>query len=136
MEDAYLEATTGVETGQPLIPVSKRDEYEEQQLAAANGDQTDDAQSVTPVPQNSYDRYIENYYDQLQRLVVAPKNPVMREPTQVRMLVLPYASHDQSVMYMARHIYWVHQKPQFILGDYMTKPAEILDNPMMQNRGE
>jgi hypothetical protein len=52
------------------------------------------------------------------------------------MLVLPYSSQDQSVMYMARHIYWVHQRPQFILGDYMKKPAEILDTPMFNDLRE
>lgn len=129
MEDAYKEATTGISTAPVMVPASQQEEGTgEVPHQQADEHLVEDTQVAAP---SAYERYIEDYYSQLQRLIVSPKHPVIRQPTQVRMLVLPYASNDQSVMYMARHIYWVHKQPQYILGDYMRKPAEILDNPMM-----
>lgn len=131
MGDSYQEAITGIETAPTLKPASKQDDDDNQHQISAQH-----IQQVNSMTNNSYDRYIDSYYEQLQRLVVDPKNPIIRQPTQVRMLVLPYTSKDQGVMYMSRHIYWVHQRPQFIMGDYMKKPSEILDSPMVRNRGE
>ena len=128
METSYKEAVTGVAENPPMKPASEQEEDEEenmQQLAPQS------APVAVANAGNAYDEYIDDYYSQLQRLIVEPKNPIIRQPTQMRLLILPYTSRDSSVMYMARHIYWVHKQPQFIMGDYMRKPAEILENPMM-----
>lgn len=128
METSYKEALTGVEVNPPMKPASKQGEEEEQnmQQLAPQSPQVSVANTGS-----AYDQYIDNYYSQLQRLIIEPNNPIIRQPTQMRLLILPYTSRDSSVMYMARHIYWVHKQPQFIMGDYMRKPAEILENPMM-----
>jgi conjugal transfer pilus assembly protein TraV len=128
MSDSYDEAITGIETAQPMVPVSKMGD---EPKAVNTSDHSISPAHVIQTGPTSYERYIDDYYSTLQRLIVQPKNPIIRQPTQVRMLVFPYSSQDQSVMYMSRHVYWVHRQPHFILGDYMKKPSEILDSPMM-----
>jgi conjugal transfer pilus assembly protein TraV len=133
MTDSYQEAVTGVEVANPMLPASQRDD--EEQVASTPKDGLAHPQSPKVIS-SAYDRYIEHYYAQLGRLIVEPKNPIIRQPTQIRMLVLPYTSQSQAVMYMSRHVYWVHQQPHFIQGDYLKKPSEILDSPMMHHQGE
>lgn len=133
MTDSYQEAVTGVEVGKPMVPASQRDDEEQVTSSPKNGIAGTQSPKATS---SSYDRYIDNYYAQLGRLIVEPKNPIIRQPTQIRMLILPYTSQDQAVMYMYRHVYWVHQQPHFIQGDYLKKPSEILDSPMMHHQGE
>jgi len=130
MSDSYDEAITAIETAKPMVPVSKIDD---ETHTLTSPDHSLRSLPATQMGPTSYERYIDGYYAKLHRLIVAPKNPVIRQPTQVRMLVLPYSSQDQSVMYMSRHVYWVHRQAHFILGDYMKKPSEILDSPMMSD---
>lgn len=126
MENSYEEAVTGVETSSAMVPASERDIKDQPQDNNANTtDLIGDQQSLT-----SYQRYIDQYYARLKSLIVQPKTPVISQATQMRMLVLPYVNKDQTVMYMARHIYWVHKQPEFIMGNYLKKPAEILDTPI------
>jgi len=132
METSYQEAVSGVAVNKPMKPASLQDTENTEELDTQNHKHTP-VQNTSPMAVPAYDRYIEDYYTQLQRLIVAPKNPVMRQPTQMRTLILPYGSRDGSVMYMARHVYWVHQQPQFIMGDYLKKPAEILESPMLHD---
>lgn len=135
METSYQEAVTGVAINESMKPASEQsneDGHDQKQ----KGHATTVTKTGVNSTEHAYDRYIEDYYSQLQRLIVEPKNPIIRQPTQMRLLILPYASRDGSVMYMARHIYWVHQQPQFIMGDYLKKPTEILESPMQHSLGQ
>ena len=124
MGDSYKEAVTGVSVQAPMKPASEQSDSpgiehkaNEPHLGASSSD-------------TEYTGYINEYYGNLRTLISQPKPPVITQPTQVRMLVLPYANKNNSVMYMHRHVYWVHKSGEFVLGNYLKAPQAPLEAPM------
>lgn len=71
-----------------------------------------------------YDGYRQALYTQLAALIEAPVTPMVAPPKTIRTLILPYAdSKAERRLFMPRFVYSVLEGPRFVLGDYLSAPA-------------
>jgi len=102
--------------------VSVKEAYAESKGGGA-GDKVDaknkgaDTGSKVAVEETSMD-YRKNLQRELSKLLRAPVTPVIMPPKVIRILILPYP--DRSVLYMPRYIYMMTDKPEWVIGNYLT----------------
>jgi conjugal transfer pilus assembly protein TraV len=72
---------------------------------------------------SSRDLYIDNYYREISSLIREPETPLIRQPKQMRTLILSYSdASNQRTLYMPRYIYSIVEDPKYILHDYFRVP--------------
>ncbi|HDX4846209.1 TPA: TraV family lipoprotein [Escherichia coli] len=113
-DDAYTEATTGVDMGHAITEDGVADDPKG---SAAKTAATNQAAATKADP--SYQQYRDRVYKQMAQLVEAPQTPVVRQPTVVRTLILSYSPGlDDQTAYMPRYVFTMLNGPKFVLTDY------------------
>ncbi|ENU4835457.1 TraV family lipoprotein [Escherichia coli] len=113
-DDAYTEATTGVNMGHAITEDGVADDpkgsaAEKAAPAAANSKTSDPA----------YQQYRDRVYQQISKLIDAPQTPVVTPPKVVRTLILSYSPNlDDQTAYMPRYVFTMLNGPKFVLSDY------------------
>ncbi len=80
-----------------------------------------DTASITA---KGYPGYQDAVYDQLAAIIEEPVTPMVAPAKTVRTLILPYADpKGEGRLYMPRFIYSLLEQPRFVLGDYLSGPA-------------
>ena len=69
--------------------------------------------------------YQNERYRELRNLIKKPKTPMIKPPKVMRILIIPYSVDEDdkygSELYMPRYIYFIPEKPSWVLGDYLYK---------------
>ena len=130
-DDAYTEATTGVDMGHAITEDGVADDPKG---SAAKTAATNQAASTKADP--SYQLYRDRVYKQMAQLVEAPQTPVVRQPTVVRTLILSYSPGlDDQTAYMPRYVFTMLNGPKFVLTDYKLSTDDSAPSFLMGGKG-
>lgn len=84
-----------------------------------------------PAPtQNAYGQYVDSYYAEISSMVDKPITPMVKQAKTIRTLILPYPSKEGEIktLWMERYAYTIVQEPDFVLGQYLTRKSQLLEN--------
>lgn len=113
-DDAYTEATTGVDMGHAISEDGVADD--------PKGSAAKKAASVAATTNKAdpaYQQYRDRVYQQITKLIDAPQTPVVTPPKVVRTLILSYSPGlDDQTAYMPRYVFTMLNGPKFVLSDY------------------
>lgn len=130
-DDAYTEATTGVDMGHAITEDGVADDPKG---SAAKTAATNQAAATKADP--SYQLYRDRVYKQMAQLVEAPQTPVVRQPTVVRTLILSYSlGLDDQTAYMPRYVFTMLNGPKFVLTDYKLSTDDSAPSFLMGGKG-
>ncbi|EBM1788547.1 type IV conjugative transfer system protein TraV [Salmonella enterica] len=130
-DDAYTEATTGVDMGHAITEDGVADDPKG---SAAKTAATNQAAATKADP--SYQLYRDRVYKQMAQLVEAPQTPVVRQPTVVRTLILSYSPGlDDQTAYMPRYVFTMLNGPKFVLTDYKLSTDDSAPSFLMGGKG-
>ncbi len=128
MDEAYNEAVTKKEKYSKLRPASEQDEDEEGNKKAVR---VLKPESELQRDLNlGLDLYTENYYNELNNLIVDPVTPLVKQAKTLRTLTLPYSGENARSMYGERYIYTIVAEPSFVMGQYLIKDDKKLETLM------
>lgn len=131
-DDAYTEATTGVDMGHAITEDGVADDPKG---SAAKAAATNPA-AATSKSDPSYQQYRDRVYQQMAQLVEAPQTPVVRQPTVVRTLIMSYSPGlDDQTAYMPRYVFTMLNGPKFVLTDYKLSTDDSAPSFLMGGKG-
>lgn len=140
VKKAHNEAVTGASAGPDMKPKSQQNQWElidndEPAERSANKPKA----SVAP-DMVAYSRYKENEYAELRRMLVEPVTPMVKNATQMRLLITPYKGtitdkEKTQRLYMPRFVYFLADQPTFVLGEYLTPKREMI-RPLIKEGAE
>ena len=130
-DDAYTEATTGVDAGHYITEDGVQDDPKESAAKqAAVTDKTNRPAST------AYSNYRDRVYEQTAKLIDAPQTPVVRQPTVVRTLILSYSPGlDEQTAYMPRYVFTMLSGPKFVITDYQLNKDDSTPAFLMGGKG-
>jgi conjugal transfer pilus assembly protein TraV len=130
-DDAYTEATTGVDMGHAITEDGVADDPKGSAAKPAAN-----SQAAASKSDPSYQQYRDRVYQQMAQLVEAPQTPVVRQPTVVRTLILSYSPGlDDQTAYMPRYVFTMLNGPKFVLTDYKLSTDDSAPSFLMGGRG-
>jgi conjugal transfer pilus assembly protein TraV len=85
---------------------------------------------------DAYNGYVDRYYAEIASMVDKPITPMVKQAKTIRTLILPYPGKgDTKTLWMERYAYTIIQEPDFVLGQYLTRKALLIQG-VLKNANE
>lgn len=141
VQGAYNEAVTGQDSGAPRL--SKKGKQVQPTVTAPGhvtrptsgpSQSTSDSDATLAISPDAdqYGAYQTAVYQQMRSMLTTPTTPMVRPAQTVRTLIISYANREnKSRLYMPRYVFSIAEGPQFVMGEYLNRRAELVPDSLV-----